>query len=324
MASLPDTNLRPKTWSEYVGQEQLKGNLDVIIKAARKRGEPLEHLLFYGNSGLGKTTMAHVIANETGAKVTTCAGPQLERVGDIASLLTNLEEGSILFLDECHRIHKSVTEMLYSAMEDYTLHLVIGKGPMARTMDIQLPRFTLIGATTKLQLLSSPFRNRFGATFQFNFYELQHIEQILERSSGILAVQLDPVARRQIAERSRLTPRVANRLLKRVRDFATIKGSSIITPEITEHAFAFLGIDKLGLEKGDRKILSTIVTRFRGGPVGAQSLAAACSEEEEAVLEVYEPFLIQQGLIERTQRGRVATPSAYRHLGLKLPNPELI
>lgn len=324
MASLSDTTLRPKTWKEYIGQERLKNNLAVIIEAARKRSEPLEHLLFYGNSGLGKTTMAHVIANEMATKVTTCAGPQLERAGDVASILTNLEEGGVLFLDECHRIHKSVVEMLYSAMEDYTLHLVIGKGPMARTMDLQLPRFTLIAATTKLQLLSSPFRNRFGAVFQFNFYEPSHIEEILDRSSRILEVQLDPEARRMIAERSRLTPRVANRLLKRVRDFATIQETSFITPETAQKAFAHLSIDELGLERGDRKVLSTIIERFGGGPVGAQSLAAALSEEEEAMLEVYEPFLIQQGLLERTPRGRIATQLAYAHLGLRLPKAELI
>lgn len=310
-----DTTLRPKIWEEYVGQKRLKQNLSVIIEAAKKRGEPIEHLLFYGNSGLGKTTLAHVITREMGADLKTCSGPALERAGDVASLLTNLEEGDILFLDECHRIHKSVAEMLYSAMEDFKLHLVIGKGPLARTMELELPRFTLIAATTKLALLSAPFRNRFGATFQFTFYEQSDIERILERSARILQVQLHPEAAITIAERSRLTPRVANRILKRVRDFATIKGTGEITPEIAKEALEFLGIDRFGLEEGDRKILSVIINQFSGGPVGIRSLAASCSEEQETILDVYEPFLIQSGFIERTSQGRIATSFAYEHLG---------
>ena len=312
-----DTTLRPQIWEEYIGQKRLKQNLSVIIEAAKKRGEPIEHLLFYGNSGLGKTTLAHVIAREMGAGLKTCSGPTLERAGDVASLLTNLEEGDILFLDECHRIHKSVAEMLYSAMEDFKLHLIIGKGPLARTMELEIPRFTLIGATTKLALLSAPFRNRFGATFQFTFYEPPDIEQILKRSARILQVQLQPKAIEAIAQRSRLTPRVANRILKRVRDFATVKEVKEITPEIAQEALEFLGIDAFGLETGDRKVLSVIINQFSGGPVGINSLAASCAEEQETILDVYEPFLIQSGFLERTPKGRVATKAAYEHLNVR-------
>ena len=244
---LINTNLRPKTWNEYLGQKKLKQNLSVMINAAKKRNESLEHLLFYGNSGLGKTTLAHIISNEMQAELKTCSGPSLERSGDVASLLTNLEEGDILFIDECHRINRSVEEMLYSAMEDFKLHIVIGKGPMARTMDLDIPRFTLIGATTRLALLSSPFRNRFGATFQFPFYEQSEIEDIIKQSARILLVDIDKEAISSIAKRSRLTPRVSNRILKRVRDFATIKNANRITLDVVNEALSFLEIDELGL-----------------------------------------------------------------------------
>lgn len=307
-------NLRPKTWNEYLGQQKLKQNLSIIINAAKKRNEPLEHLLFYGNAGLGKTTLAHVISNEMNVSVKTCSGPALERSGDVASLLTNLEEGDILFIDECHRINKSVEEMLYSAMEDFMLHIVIGKGPMARTMDLEIPRFTLIGATTKLALLSSPFRNRFGATFQFPFYEQVEIEDIIKQSSRILQLDIDNGAITAIAQRSRLTPRASNRILKRVRDFATIKNDGKITADIANEALAFLEIDELGLEPGDRKILTAIIDNFSGGPVGIKSLAAICAEEEETILDIYEPFLIQSGFIQRTPKGRIVTQLAYEHL----------
>ena len=319
-----EKNLRPRRWDEYLGQEKVKGNLKVIIEAAQKRAEPLEHLLFYGNPGLGKTTLAYVIANELGAQIKTCTGPTLEKAGDLASLLTNLEDGDILFLDECHRMNKAVMEMLYPALEEFQLHLVMGKGPMARTMDLDLPRFTLIGATTRMALLPAPFRNRFGAIFQLQFYAQEEIEQILRRSSTLLQMPIDENALHLISSRSRYTPRIANRILKRVRDFATIEGSSRITKEIAEKAFAFLEIDELGLEPSDMRIIETIIKKFAGGPVGIQGLAAALSEEEDTILDLYEPYLLQLGLLERTPRGRVATPLAYRHLRIPLAQPELL
>ncbi|MEK7542258.1 MAG: Holliday junction branch migration DNA helicase RuvB [Patescibacteria group bacterium] len=319
-----DRSLRPRRWDEYLGQERVKSNLKVIIEAAKKRSEPLEHLLFYGSPGLGKTTLAYVIAHELGAQIKTCTGPTLEKAGDLASLLTNLEDGDILFLDECHRMGKSVMEMLYSALEEFQLHLIMGKGPMARTMDLDLPRFTLIAATTRMALLPSPFRNRFGAIFQLQFYAQKEIEQILRRSSSLLQIPVDEDALSLISVRSRYTPRIANRILKRVRDFATIEGSSTITREIAQKAFAFLEIDELGLEPADRKILETLIVKFLGGPVGIQTLAAAVSEEEDTILDLYEPYLLQLGLLERTPRGRVATPLAWRHLHLSSSQTELL
>jgi holliday junction DNA helicase RuvB len=311
-----EETLRPATWEEYIGQEKLKQGLRVILEATQQRQDPLEHLLFYGNSGLGKTTLAHVIAHEMGVSLKTCSAPSLEKTGDLASLLSNLQDGEILFVDECHRLNKHVTETLHSAMEDFVLHLVLGKGPMARTMDLQLPRFTLIGATTRLAHLSSPFRNRFGATFQLNFYTQQDIEKIIQRSASILKVSVNPEALAAIAMRSRYTPRVANRILKRVRDFATITGASVITLELAQKAFEALEIDDLGLEPGDRSILLALIKKFRGGPAGVQSLAATIAEEQDTILDVYEPYLLQLGFIERTPRGRVATAKAYQHLGI--------
>jgi Holliday junction DNA helicase RuvB len=319
-----EKNLRPRRWDEYLGQEKVKSNLRVIIDAAKKRGDSLEHLLFYGSPGLGKTTLAYVIANELGAQIKTCTGPTLEKAGDLASLLTNLEDGDILFLDECHRVHKTVMEMLYSALEEFQLHIVMGKGPMARTMDLDLPRFTLIGATTRMALLPAPFRNRFGAIFQLQFYSIEEIEQILRRSSTLLQIPMDEDALHLISSRSRYTPRIANRILKRVRDFATIEGSNTITKEIAQKAFMLLEIDELGLEPSDRKIVETLIKKFAGGPVGIQGLAAALSEEEDTILDLYEPYLLQLGLLERTPRGRIATPLAYRHLEIPLSQPELL
>lgn len=319
-----EKTLRPKNWNEYAGQEKLKQSLKIIMDAAKQRGEKLEHLLFYGNSGLGKTTLAHVLAHEMGVPIRTCAGPALERAGDVASLLTNLQDEEILFLDECHRVNKSVMEMLYSAMEDFQLHIVIGKGPMARTMDLTLPRFTLIGATTRVALLPAPFRNRFGAIFQLQFYEQKDIEQIIQRSASILNVQVEPSALDIIASRSRFTPRIANRILKRVRDFATIEGLPIITGELTRKALEFLEIDEAGLEPADRRILATIIKNFSGGPVGIQTLAAAVSEEEDTILDIYEPYLLQLGFIERTPRGRMTTPKAHQHLDIPKPQRELL
>ncbi len=319
-----DGNLRPRRWDEYLGQEKVKSTLKVMLEAAKKRAEQLEHLLFYGSPGLGKTTLAYVIAHELGAQIKTCAGPALERAGDLASLLTNLEEGDILFLDECHRMGKSVMEMLYSALEEFQLHLIMGKGPMARTMDLNLPRFTLIGATTRMSLLPAPFRNRFGAIFQLQFYSPKEIEHILRRSSLLLHISIDEDALALISTRSRYTPRIANRILKRVRDFATVEGSSRITREIAQKAFAFLEIDELGLEPQDRRILEVLIAKFAGGPTGIQSLAAAVSEEEDTILDLYEPYLLQLGLLERTPRGRVATPLASRHLQIPTPQTGLL
>ncbi|MFH1841239.1 MAG: Holliday junction branch migration DNA helicase RuvB [Candidatus Nealsonbacteria bacterium] len=311
-----DLTLRPKKWKEYVGQEKIKKNLKIIIDAAKKREEASDHILFYGSAGLGKTTLAYVIANEIDSDIKITSGPAIEKAGDLAAILTNLSEGDILFIDEIHRLNKIIEEYLYSAMEDFKLNIIIGKGPMARTMELALPRFTLVGATTRIALLSSPLRNRFGATFQLNFYETEDIEKIIKRSSNILRTTIEPEAVKIIAERSRFTPRTANRLLKRVRDFAQVEGKGIITKDIAEKALQFLEIDELGLEPGDRKILEVIIKKFAGGPVGLQTLAATTSEEEETVLGIYEPYLMQIGFIERTPKGRMATKTAYHHLGI--------
>ncbi len=320
-----DLTLRPKSWQEYVGQEKIKKNLRIIIDAAKKRSEPPDHLLFYGCAGMGKTTLAYVIANEMQANIKTTSGPALEKTGDLAAILTSLNEGDILFVDECHRLNRLIEEYLYSAMEDFKLNIVVGKGPMARTMTLDLPHFTLIGATTRMALLSSPIRNRFGGIFQLNFYELEDIKKIIQRSSKILGIKTDPVAVEVIAGCSRFTPRVANRLLKRARDFAQVEGEDIIDGKTAKKALNFLEIDRLGLEPGDRKILETIIKKFSGGPVGIQTLAAATSEERDSIMEIYEPYLMQMGFIERTPRGRMATKTAYRHLGLEYKkNQELL
>ena len=312
-----DSALRPASWHEYVGQDKIKENIKVIITAAKQRSQSPDHLLFYGNSGLGKTTLAYIVSNEMGKTLRSTSGPALERAGDLAAILTNLSEGDVLFIDEIHRINKTIEEYLYPAMEDYKLNLVLGKGPMARTMELKLPKFTLIGATTKPGLLSAPLRNRFGATFQLNFYNKEDIKKIIERSSTLLKIKLEPEALEIIAMRSRFTPRVANRLLKRVRDFAQVKGLSIITKEISEHALNSLEVDILGLEPSDRSILRALIEKFNGGPVGLQSLSAAAMEEEDTILDIYEPYLMQCGLIERTPKGRIATNLAYEHMDLK-------
>ena len=313
-----DLTLRPRSWDDFIGQEKTKKNLKIIIEAARKRKEPAcEHLLFYGNSGLGKTSLSYLVAKEMGANIKTTAGPAIQKPGDLAALLTNLSEGDILFIDELHRLNKSCEEIIYPALEDFKLNLILGRGPMARIMEIKLPPFTFIGATTRIALLSSPLRNRFGATFQLNFYQLEDIEKIIEKSSEILSAEIEPQAIKIIAKSSRFTPRVANRLLKRVRDFAQVEGKGIITAEITKKALKFLGIDEIGLETGDRMILEALIKKFQGGPAGLQALSATTSEEEDTILDIYEPYLMQLGFIERTPRGRVATKIAYQHLGLK-------
>jgi len=319
-----DVTLRPTTWEEYVGQEKVKKNVKIIIEAAKKRNESPDHLLFYGPAGLGKTTLAHLIAKEMGSNIKITTGPAIEKVGDLAAILTNLEQGDVLFIDEIHRINKLVEEYLYPALEDFKLNLVVGKGAMARTMELKLPPFTLIGATTRLALLSSPLRSRFGAIFQLNFYELEDIERILERSSKILGVKIEKEAIKLIAQRSRFTPRVANRLLKRVRDFVQVEGKEVIDSQLAKKAFEFLEIDEKGLEPGDRKILKVLIEKFEGGPVGLQALAAACGEEQDTILDIYEPYLLQLGFIERTPRGRVATRLAYEHLKIERKHPQTL
>ena len=312
-----DSALRPKNWLDYVGQDKIKENIRIILTAANKRGQSPDHLLLYGSSGLGKTTLAHLVALEMGKQIRVTSGPAIERAGDLAAILTNLSEGDVLFIDEIHRINKTIEEYIYPAMEDYKLNLILGKGPMARTMELNLPKFTLIGATTRPGLLSSPLRSRFGATFQLNFYQQDNIEKIVERSAKILGLQIEPEAIKTIAKRSRFTPRVANRLLKRVRDFAEVEGTGLITKDITDHALNFLEIDEMGLEHGDKKILLAIIEKFGGGPVGLQALAAASSEEEDTILDIYEPYLMQCGFIGRTPKGRVASRLAYEHLNIK-------
>lgn len=312
-----DLTLRPKTWKNYIGQEKIKKNLKIIIEAAKKRKETPDHLLFYGGSGLGKTSLSYLVAKEMGAPIRIVSGSTIERIGDLAALLTNLSEGEILFCDECHRIPKICEEYLYSALEDFKLNIIMGKGPMAKIMEIPLPRFTLIGATTRIALLSAPLRNRFGATFQLNFYTKSDIEKILQNSAKILNIETEPEAIKLIAKCSRFTPRIANRLLKRIRDFAQVEGKGIITKQIAEKALNFLEIDEIGLELGDKRILKTIIKKFEGGPVGLQALAAASSEEEETILDIYEPYLMQLGFIERKPRGRIATKAAYQHLKIK-------
>jgi len=314
-----DAALRPKNWEEYIGQEMVKKNLKIMTQAAKKRRESAEHLLFYGGSGLGKTTLSYLVAKELGVNIRTIAGPALEKTGDLAAILTSLSEGDILFIDECHRINKTAEEFLYPAMEDYKLHLILGKGPMARILDLKLPRFTLIGATTRLALISAPLRNRFGAIFQLDYYSLEDIEKIIRRSADILNLKIEPEALSVIANSSRFTPRVANRLLKRIRDFSQIEESPVVTAEFAKRGLDFLEIDQAGLEPGDRRVLETIIGKFNGGPVGLQALAAAASEEKDAVLDIYEPYLMQAGFIDRTPKGRVATSKAYRHLGINPP-----
>lgn len=312
-----DVTLRPQTWSEYIGQNQIKKNLEILIEAAKKRNEPIEHILLYGMAGLGKTTLAYVIGKEMNASIKITSGPAIERVGDLASILTNLSEGDILFIDEAHRLNKLIEEVLYPAMENFTLDIIIGKGPSAKTIQLELPRFTLIAATTRIGLLSSPLRSRFGVTFKLDFYTQEEIEKILERSSSILNIKINKEALELIASVSRGTPRVANRLLKRVRDFAQVNNRNEITKNIAKETLNLLEIDSLGLETTDRKILKIIIEKFNGGPVGLKALAASSGEEVDTIEEIYEPYLLQIGFLIRTPRGRVATKQAYEHLGYK-------
>lgn len=311
-----DLTLRPKTWDCFVGQDKTKNNVKIIIEAAKKRKDQVEHLLFYGNPGLGKTTMAYLVAQEIGADIKITSGPAIERAGDLAAILTNLEEGSVLFCDEIHRLSRTVEEYLYPAMEDFKLNLILGKGPMARVMELNLPKFTLIGATTKLASISGPLRSRFGAIFGLNFYSNEDIEQVLVRSCRILDVKAEKDALKIIAEHSRFTPRVANHLLKRVRDFSQVKNENSITEKTVKNAFLNLEIDHLGLTQNDRRFLEALVIKFNGGPVGIQTLAAATAEEEATILDIYEPYLMRIGLIARTPQGRMATKMAFDYLGV--------
>jgi Holliday junction DNA helicase RuvB len=312
-----DSTLRPRKLEEYIGQEKVKESLTIIMQAAKHRQEPLEHMLFHGPAGLGKTTLAHIITNEMEANIKVTSGPALERTGDLASLLTNLEDGDILFIDEIHRLNRTVEEALYPAMEDYRLDIVVGKGPSAQVLELNLPHFTLVGATTRVGLLTNPLRTRFGGLFRLNFYSPAEIEEIIDRSARILDIPMENGGSKIISCCSRRNPRIANRLLKRVRDFAQVKGEGVITEPIAQKALSMLEIDNLGLEKIDRDILRMMIEKFNGGPIGVQTMAAALGEEEDTLVDVYEPYLMELGFIARTPRGRVVTAAGYKHLGMK-------
>lgn len=314
-----DSTLRPDSWGDYVGQETIKKNLQILLRAAKERGHPAEHLLFYGPPGLGKTTLAHLVSREMGSQLKSTSGPAIEKVGDIASILTNLSAGDVLFIDEIHRLNKMIEEVLYPAMESGSLNIIIGKGPSARTIQLELPPFTLIAATTRIALLSSPLRSRFsGGTFRLEFYSTQELAQILKRSGKILGIEIDDSGAEEIASRARSTPRIANHYLKRCRDFAQVHGTNLDRDAVRK-ALALLEIDELGLTSSDRRILDIMITKFNGGPVGLGTIAAAAAEEEATVEEVHEPYFMQLGMLERTPRGRVVTEKGYAHLGYDFP-----
>jgi len=311
-----EINLRPKWLHEYIGQDKVKNKLSIFIKAAKKRREPLDHVLLCGPPGLGKTTLANIIANEMGVNVRITSGPAIEKAGDLASILTNLGEDDVLFIDEIHRLNRSVEEILYPAMEDFALDIIIGKGPSARSIRLDLSRFTLIGATTRAGLLTSPLRDRFGVILNLELYDIESLQSIIKRSASILNVEIDDDGAREIAKRSRGTPRIANRLLKRVRDYAQVKANGIITYQVAKEGLDILEIDELGLDNVDRKIILTIIEKFNGGPVGIDTLSATIGEEKATIEDVYEPYLLQINFINRTPRGRVATKEAYEHFNI--------
>ena len=314
-----DGLMRPQLLTDFTGQERLKANLSILIEAAKGRQEPLDHILFHGPPGLGKTTLAHVVANEMNVNIRITAGPAIERAGDLAAILTNMRAGDILFIDEVHRLGRAVEEILYPAMEDFVLDIVVGKGPGAKNVRLKLPKFTVIGATTRLALLTAPLRARFGASYRMDFYEQAAIESIVTRGAGILTVPIEPAGATEIALRSRGTPRVALRLLRRVRDYAEVRAAGEVTGETAVAALNLLEIDQLGLDDLDRRVLRSIIEKFGGGPVGLDTIGASISEESDTIMDVVEPYLLQLGFLERTSRGRVATPHAYGHLNLPLP-----
>ncbi|TKB06245.1 Holliday junction branch migration DNA helicase RuvB [Desulforhopalus sp. IMCC35007] len=314
-----DNSLRPKSLDEYIGQEQVRRSLSIFIQAARGRGEPLDHVLFHGFPGLGKTTLSYIIASEMGAGIKVTSGPVIEKQGDLAAILTSLQEGDVLFIDEIHRLNHAVEEVLYPAMEDYQLDLIIGQGPGARSVKMDLPRFTLVGATTRTGLLTPPLRDRFGVILRLEFYSAEELVTIVQRSGRILGMQIDDSGALELGRRSRGTPRIANRLLRRVRDFAEVAGNKIINKKVADDALNMLGVDQFGLDDMDRRIMLTIIDKFEGGPIGLETLATVVCEEKNTLEDVYEPFLIQSGFIKRTPRGRVATAVAYEHFKRKVP-----